>query len=364
MLHFAQTRGLDATDYGLLKALYYGSATFFELPTGVLADRLGRRGVLVLAALVLSAGCVVTAQAWSFTAFAVAELLFGVGMSLSNAADSALLHDALAAEGRTGEYARAEGIASAVWLVVSALGLPLSDAFLVRDGDAMLAYAVSAGTLALGALCALAMREAPRSAPRSAGEITRGALRDVREVPGILRLVVYSIGVFVLVRAATISFYNPALAALGVPVNRWGSVLAVTNVLAALAAWSVHRAMPRFGERTVLLAMPLALVGMYVGLAVLRTPWAALLFGVQGAAFGAYPIVLRSLLNRLVPSPERRATVLSFESMAIRIAGGLAVVLAGWSIDAMPLSSALLLTAAAGCIPFACVPFLARAARR
>lgn len=363
MLHFAQTRGLDATQYGLLKALYYGSATFFELPTGVLADRLGRRGVLVLAALVLSAGCFVTAHAFSFAAFAAAELLFGIGMSLSNGADSALLHDALAAEGRSAEYARAEGVASAVWLGVSALGLPLADRFLVREGDPVLTYLVSGATLACGALCALAMSEPPRVASRSAREITRSALRDVREVPGILRLVVYSVGVFVLVRAATVSFFNPALAAVGVPVNRWGTVLAVTNVFAALAAWYAHRGMHRFGERAVLVAMPLALVAMYVGLAVLRTPWAALLFAVQGAAFGAYPVVLRSLLNRLVPSEERRATVLSFESMAIRVAGGLSVVFAGWAIDVLPLSAALLITAAAGCAPFLCVPLLARARR-
>ena len=61
--------------------------------------------------------------------------------------------------------------------------------------------------------------------------------------------------------------------------------------------------------------MPVALVMMYAP--ALASQPAAALFQVQGAVFGAYPVAMRSLLNRLVPTPERRATVLSVESMAV-----------------------------------------------
>jgi predicted MFS family arabinose efflux permease len=205
------------------------------------------------------------------------------------------------------------------------------------------------------------MREPPLLTRLSTRDITAGAVRDVAHTPGLLRLIVYSIGVFVLVRCATMSFFNPALAALGVPVDRYGSVLAATNVFAALAAWQTHRGLARPGERALLVGMPVALVLMYCGLALASQPVAALLFCVQGAVFGAYPVAVRSLLNRLVPTPERRATVLSVESMAVRIAGGVAVIFCGWAIDHLALDNALLITAAAGCVPFLCVPFLRRA---
>ncbi len=364
MFHFVtEVRGLTASQYGLLKSFYYFSAMIAELPTGVIADRIGRRPALVCGALVQAIACLIAVHAHAFGSFACSEILFGLGMALCNGADSALLHDALVAEGRAHEYARAEGAAHASWLMASAIALPLSDRFLVRDGDPVLTYWITGAALLIGVGCALAMHESSRRIRPSTREITSGALRDVVHAPGLLRLIVYSVGVFVLVRCATMSFFNPALAALGVPVDRYGSVLAATNVFAALAAWQTHRGLARSGERALLIGMPVALVVMYGGLAMFDRPAAALLFCLQGAVFGAYPVAVRSLLNRLVSSPERRATVLSVESMAVRTAGGLAVIGCGRAIDALPLDRALLITAAVGCIPFLCVPFLRRAVR-
>ena len=67
-------------------------------------------------------------------------------------------------------------------------------------------------------------------------EITVGAWRDVIKIPGIARLIVYSIGVFALLRATIVNFFHPALAGAGVPVHFYGTVLAVVNVVGALAA--------------------------------------------------------------------------------------------------------------------------------
>ncbi|HVP28983.1 MAG TPA: hypothetical protein VMW35_07455 [Myxococcota bacterium] len=116
------------------------------------------------------------------------------------------MYDALAGEGRAAEYPRAEAWALASWMGVTALGMPLADLLLVRDGDPVGAHWTSAVLMALGAPCALAMRETPRSAraaPASAREITRGALRDVVRVPELARLIAYGMGVFVLLRAAS-----------------------------------------------------------------------------------------------------------------------------------------------------------------
>lgn len=364
MLHFAtDVRGLSLVEYAALKGAYYFAVTLLEVPTGVFADRIGRRAALVSGALLSAAGCVAAACAHSLAAFALSDLCFGLGTALQGGADSALVYDALAAERREHEYPRAEAWALAAWMGITAIGMPLADVFLVHDSDPVGAYWAAAASMALAVPCAFAMREAPRAARvgnPTAREITRGALRDVLGVPGLLRLIAYGTGVFVLLRAASQTLFNPTLAALGVPVNRYGLVLALANVAGGAAALGSARALGHFGERACLVAMPVVLVSMYVGLALANGPWGAVFFVVQGTVFGAYPVMLRTLINRLVPSADRRATVLSVESTAARLYSGVVLTGTGFTLSSLPLGWTLIGTALVGCLPFLAMPWLRR----
>jgi MFS family permease len=361
-------RGMTAEQYGVLQAIYYLAVVAVEVPSGIAADRIGRKATLVAGALLSAAGCFVFAGAAGFWQFAAGEILFAMGTASISGADSALLYDSLAAQRRESEYPRAEGAAQTAWLVVTALGYPLADLLLVRERggieDPVLAYWFTGGACVVGALCALAMREPPVKRRLSTREITRGAVRDVISIPGILRVIAYSVGVFLLLRAAVVSFFNPVLKACFVPVDSFGLVLAATNVVGAGAVYLLPRLLRRYGERPCLVVMPAALVLMFGLLIPLRTPPAAALFCIQGAMFGVYPVLIRSLLNRLVPSGERRATILSMESMACRVGFALVAIYAGWALGALGLGWALGTTALLACLPFLFLPLFSRAPHR
>jgi predicted MFS family arabinose efflux permease len=204
------------------------------------------------------------------------------------------------------------------------------------------------------------MVEPPRRR-QSTREITAGALRDVVRIPGILRLTAYSVGVFALLRMAMVMFFNPALKQVGVPVHTFGAIFALVNIFGAVAAWRAHRWLERLGERALLVAMPVALVAMFALLMALRTPLAATLFCIQGVSFAIYPLLMRTILNRLVPTPARRATILSIESLLCRLAFGPISVFAGWAMGALSLNAAIGLSVLIACLPFTVVPWLPRA---
>ena len=353
-----ETRGLTDAQYGALQGIYYLVVVLTEVPSGVVADRFGRRASLLAGALAAAAGCFLFALSETFALFVVAEVAFGLSTALVSGADSALLYDSLAAGGRQHEYARAEGAAQSSWLLLTAIGLPLADRYLVVDRDPVLAYWVTGGIMLLGAGAAFAMREPPRRRA-TMREITVGALSDAARVPGIARVILYSIGVFALLRASVVMLFHPALEAQGVAVDDYGKVLAVVNVAGALAAWRAHRWLDR-GERGFLVAMPVSMLGMFLLLATVRAPGASFLFCVQGAVFGVYPLVIRSILNRLVPSADRRATVLSLESLACRIAFAPLALFTGWATGALGFAAAMAGTALLACVPFALLPLLPR----
>lgn len=83
MLIYA-TRGIDLPTAGLLVALYSGLVVLLELPTGGLADQLGRRRTMLLASgfLVLAPLCMAFAQVW--WQFAIASTASALGRSLGS----------------------------------------------------------------------------------------------------------------------------------------------------------------------------------------------------------------------------------------------------------------------------------------
>lgn len=350
-------RGLDATDYGLLKALYYLSVVALEFPLGVLADRIGRRSTLLLGALFNCLGCALYVVARDFATFALAEVLFGFATAFASGATSALLYDSLATEGRATEFPLRQSRLWTVTLISGTLAFPLTDLLLVRSGDPTLAYAATGVISVIGMLCAAAVRE-PQVVRPAAAQIALGALRDVIDTPPLARLLLWAGAVFVLMRAANSLLFNPVLAAAEMPVNLWGTALAAVGLIGAFGAWRAPWLLQHAGSVATRALLPGLLVAMYLLLSVASGPTAVALLTTHGLALGALSVVSSSLINERIPSSERRATVLSLESLVSRGLYGLASIALGAALDIFPLDSVLLLAAAVGCIPLAAMLLL------
>ncbi len=74
---------LDATTLGSLSAFYFYSYVIMQIPTGILADRLGPRMLLTLGALVTGLGTYVFATATIVLWAELGRLLIGGGVAVA-----------------------------------------------------------------------------------------------------------------------------------------------------------------------------------------------------------------------------------------------------------------------------------------
>jgi hypothetical protein len=344
-------RGLSAADFGLLKSIYYFGVMAAEVPLGVVADRLGRRTTLIAAAGANCAACVLYGAGSGFAVFAVAELLFALTTALQSGADSALLFDAYAADDREHEFARAKGALEASGLVLGTVAFSLAGLIVSADGDASRAFLLTGLLSLVGGGAAIALREPPRLTSGRVRSHVANALRDLVRTPGLIAIVLYAALVYAALRAANALVWNPVLADAGAPLGLYGVLTGAVSLIAALVALRTDALRRRLGARALAVLAAASLVGMYALLALAPGWWSVPLLVSHGLALGVAPVLVVDLLNRRIHASERRATMLSFESMAQRGSYGVIVYAAASALDAASLSAVLLGLAALSAVP-------------
>lgn len=326
---FQADAGLSFFERLALGGIYSAVIILVEVPTGVFADRLGRRRSMLWGALAMVASCLLATRAHGFVEFAIAESLAALSMALVSGADSAYLYDLLAAHDRAHEYPRRESAASAWHLFGSAIAFAGGGA--LAQVHMALPYLATACVAAAAAVVACLLEEDVEPAERRSPSWwyqTFAALDETVRNGKLLWLVGYSAVVFALVRA-TIYVYQPYLAERGLSTLEIGLLFAGVNLIAAMVSVRTWQLRTTFGDERLLWGL-LAVLGIsFIGLASAGAgPWMLALLIVQAVASGIYSPLTKPLLNREIRS-ENRAAVLSVESMARRAAIGVFAPLVG-----------------------------------
>jgi MFS family permease len=172
MVLLMAVRGLDVAEIGLVSAAYSVTIVVLELPTGGLADVLGRRTVLATSAAVSVVALGVMAMATTVWAFFFASLLKGVARALSSGPAQAWYVDALHAEqGRSADLKPGLAAGNAAGSVALALGTLAGGLIpLVVHGDALAVPVwVAAGAAAVLLAAVLVLMREPSPGPAAVG---------------------------------------------------------------------------------------------------------------------------------------------------------------------------------------------------
>jgi len=350
---YLRAHGLSATELMTLNTVFCVSAVAFEVPTGAVADRIGRRSALVTGALCSTASCLVFLFfPTEFLGLAAANVLAALAMTSISGADSAYLYDLLGRLGREGEYKSAESRSTAVRLLGGAGGLAIASALVARGGDLSLLYALTACFSSFAAFVGLGLPEPGVPQGQSSSNILssslshgRRAARIVRSNADLLVLVLLSAALFPVLRIG-LFLDQPLLLDLGYATATVGAFFAAKDVVAALAAAWTPRLLERLGERKLLVGLPVV-SGIALLLMSLATgPAVGLLVFVPVIAFGVFSPLVRVFVNLRVAASGDRATVLSIEGMSRRFGFAIVSPMVGAAVDVWSLAAALRMSAA------------------
>lgn len=331
---FLLDAGLTNLEAFAANAFFTLGMVVFEVPTGVVADTVGRRASYLLGTLVLSGGTLLYWLMWvwsaPFWAWALASVLLGLGFTFFSGAVEAWLVDALRASNYTGElepvFSKGMIVGGIAMLVGSVLG-----GVVAQFTDLGVPFLLRTGILALMLVVAfVAMRdigftpdksERPLKAVRT---VFRGSVKHGLGNPPVRYLMLaapFTAGVGIYVFYAL----QPYLLEL------WGDTGAysIAGLAAAIVAGSqivggvlAPRVRRLFTKRTTVLIIAGAIgVCLLLALGFTTNFWVALaILTVWGVVSSIDDPIRRAYLNDLIPS-RQRATVLSFESLMGNVGG-------------------------------------------
>jgi MFS family permease len=325
---FLLDAGLSNLEAFAANAFFTAGMVLFEVPTGIVADTIGRRVSYLLGTLTLMASTFIYVLLWKISAplweWAIASMLLGLGFTFFSGAVEAWLVDALTATGYTGEletvFGRGQIVTGAAMLVGSVGG-----GFIARQTSLGVPFVLRG--IVLIVMFGLAFRLmhdvgfTPEKGGRPLTEMRKIATNSIDfgwRVPAVKWLMVESlftggVGIY--------AFYalQPYLLELyGDPrayqvAGLVAAIVAGAQIAGGIAAPRIRRL---FRRRTSALIATAGISVVALGLiGLVDSFWAVVgLIVVWGLMFAATLPIRQTYLNGLIPS-RQRATILSFDSM-------------------------------------------------
>ena len=334
---FFQEHGLSLTQIMTLQAIYSFSVALFEIPSGYIADLFGRKQTIALSTVFSFAGYLVFSFYGGFYAFAIAQILVGIGGSLMSGSDSALLYDTLLETGDKKAYTKIEGRNYAIGNFSEATAGILGG-FLAVSSIYLPIY-VQTGILFLSIPIALSLVE-PKMHKEEKMDRSLSAIFGVVKFAMIenikLRwLIIYSSAMGV----ATLSmawFAQPFFKEINIPLAYFGILWAGLNFSAGLTSFNSHK-FDKSEKGNMLFYLALAMAVSFLFLGINTSIFGLIFILIIYLLRGVVTPILRNEINENTTS-NKRATVLSVRSFIIRISFAICAPILGYLADNYSLS--------------------------
>jgi len=310
--------GISLFKVQILQSWFMFWIFIMEIPTGIIADRFGRKYSLAIGGIVISFAVLLYGSVPRFEIFLLGEFLFAIAIAFMSGADDALLYDALKEAGREEDSKKIFGRAKSFEYLAMFISAPLGGIIAAKFGfNAPMLF--SCIPFLLAAIIAFLINEPKRY------QITSESKRYLNIAKkGILflrhhkKLRIIAIDGILISAAAyfVIWFYQTLLTRLNVSVAYFGYFHAFLVAVEIIITSNFVRLEKLFGSgKNFLRFGTLTTAATFLLVAILPNIFTVILFLLFAGGFGLTRLELMFVyMNKFIPS-EQRATILSSVSM-------------------------------------------------
>lgn len=336
--------GMNLAQIGLLEGIYHITSMIFEIPSGAIADLLGRKRSIAVSKTCIAVSCLIMLYSRSFWLFAFSFFIQALGNNFNSGSEEALIYDSMKALGEEANYMKVNGRLNI--LVEVAQGIATVVGGILAEYSFYWCYFASLVIALLAFLPIIGMTEAPFEKQQSTGKgiltLLQGHFAASFRILGhdrrIMRVVVYYSAVFA---SQTLLFFYGQQYFFNLGFNKIfiSFFFLLYSLFCCLGAYCSDKVFGRFGKRTAVIAA--LIIAVAIACFVFeRAVLSVIMLSAAGFCNSMLYPIQSAILNGLIPS-EQRATLISVNSMFFSIAMIILFPVAGFLADGLGLGRVL-----------------------
>ncbi|MBT5022690.1 MFS transporter [Candidatus Woesearchaeota archaeon] len=316
---FYFSRGLDTFQVVSLEAFLILTVLLTEVPTGILADKIGRKYSLILLVGLFFIGNIMTIYSHTYILFIIIQIIFGIAISFGSGAIEALVYDTLKQEKKANLMSKEWGSIQAHALFATVIAVVIGG-FIARSHDPKtfiitiwlhLIFSGIALVLALFVKETKHYKQIKRETPLILFKNSAKGILENKSLRKIVYLTVFSSGF-----AHILMFlFQPYFIDAKVNNTLFGVAMGVGILISAILTKQAHAIEKKLGMKSTLLIFTILPGVLYISMAFLIGPIIsfALFILLKGIMDVRQPLLSQYQNNHI--SSHNRATALSIISM-------------------------------------------------
>jgi MFS family permease len=310
LVPYYATKGIDASGFFFIEALFRFTYFLFSFFTGQLSDHGSRRGCLLLGASFWWLGGFIIFMGSGFWAVVVGEMILALGMALFVSSGRAYLYDLLLSFNRADDHPRQLSIQRSLENTTRMLATAAGGFLFVAWSEAPQLCAILTTTVAFGIFLYIPepARHKPLESPASLMDLLKALHGVMKDHMGLINIMLYSAS---LVGVTTTVFWGiqPMMREADLPIPYVGLALAAAAGITAVCAANGHRIISRIGIKKILIILlPLSVFEMAM-MTLFNHPLLLLLLFINSFIYAMVAVGIEDLTQRQVTSDVRATTV-------------------------------------------------------
>ena len=309
--------GLSFSQYAFLESLLTILIAFFEIPSGYLADRLGRKKLYLISQTSYIFSKVIVCMFPSFPVAIASTIIAGVSLSMSSGNLEAVYYEAFATEDKVDDLRRLYGKAMSLTFITSIFASIIGG--YLASIKMTLPIIVDTTVIAIGVLFTWWLLEEAPGGEKVETFIGNSGLIGFKETferlfryEGLILFTLISSLVFATLRVSY-TFYQPYMQSSGVKLEYFGFVFAGFNMVSAAFSHLEKKVINYFNsEKKLILWMGFILIISFVGLYYFQSMIGITFLFLQQVVRGFSQPFFAVQRNKYIPlKSESRVTLLS-----------------------------------------------------
>ena len=317
-------RGLSLFQITSIESVVIATIFVMEMPTGVIADRIGRKWSITAALFLMMSAEFLFLFAQTYPVYIVVAILTGTGFAFASGAIEAMVYDSLPDENRDNLMKRAMGQVNSTARIAFFIS-PVVGAFIIEDGSAeryMLAIALTVIALVIGILVSLTLKE-PQSEwdaeKADSFAILKQGISELRGNKNLQRLILLVIFTTPMTSMLIVTLAAPYLRQNGVSPFVIGLTLSIGSLLSAITQRYAYKLEEWLGQARAiqfLLLLPAFMYGILalVSGSILPVLIIIIMYGTNDMKDPLFSAYQNSMIGN-----KNRATVLSIINMFLNL---------------------------------------------